>query len=137
MATTEMAAERARSAALRLKHDLGKGIRFRAPQEPEADLSALRERLSRDLLATRETPEEKLSAPQVLARWRRDEEPALAGAGVGAELAEISAAVARIGELLPRLDALGREGLLELDALARKVGTLSTAVFARVTGGGA
>ena len=135
MTTAEPAAERARSAALRLKHDLGKAIRFRAPREPEADDGALRERLARDLLATRETPEERLPAPEVFARWRRDEEPALGGDVP--ELRAIAAALAEMEPLLPRLASLDRERLLRLDFLARQVGALCAAVFARVAGGAA
>lgn len=129
----DLSRERVRSAALRLKHDLGKGVRFRAPAEPEADDALLRERLERDLLATRDTPEGRLSAPEVFARWRREEEPALAEAGAGAELAEIAAAVGEMEPLLARLGSLDREELLRLDALARRVGALCTAVFSRVS----
>lgn len=133
MTTADLAAERARSAALRLKHDLGKAVRFRAPREPEADVAALRERLARDLLATRETPEERLSAPEVFARWKADEAPALAASGASAELGALDGAMAEMEALLPRLAALDREGLLRLDALARRVAELCGAVFARAS----
>ena len=42
-----------RAAAFRLKHDLGKAVRWNAPAVREADTETLRRRLGRDLLETR------------------------------------------------------------------------------------
>ena len=52
-----MADDPRRKAARRLQHDLGRYIRFAAPEELEPDTEALRQRLTRDVLGTRSTPE--------------------------------------------------------------------------------
>lgn len=111
-----------RSAAFRLKHDLGKGVVFGAGETVEADVEALRARLGKDLLATRRTAaDETLDAPAVFARWKAEDGPLLARPETTAELAALEAEVEELGRLLPRLPALDARELLALDRLARSV----------------
>jgi len=122
-----------RAAAARLRHDLGKAVRFSAPAAGEETSAALRRRLAADLLATRSGPDETLDAVAVFDRWWRSE-GALFGPGSGSPpatatatptatgcLARIREAVEIMRPLLPRLDALTDGELRELDSAARVV----------------
>lgn len=109
-----------RAAALRLSHDLGKYVRFSAPETPEDDAAALRERLRADLLATRRTEDETRAAPEVFEAWRK-EHGALFAARPPAALDEVAGAIRAMRPLLARLDALPPAELRRLDALARDV----------------
>ncbi|HSD71322.1 MAG TPA: hypothetical protein VLE54_00945, partial [Thermoanaerobaculia bacterium] len=59
-----------RAAAFRLKHDLGKAIRWNAPAAREKDPEALRRRLAKDLLETRVgTDGRARTAVQIFEGW--------------------------------------------------------------------
>lgn len=116
----------ARSAASRLKHDLGKYARWSAPEERESDPEELRARLGRDLLATRLVDGARFTAVQVFETWRAEDGAALEGV---ASLAEVEGAVRQIGLLLPDLATLERAGLAELDDAALRLATACAAVF--------
>jgi hypothetical protein len=119
----------ARSAASRLKHDLGKYARWSAPEERESDSEELRARLGRDLLATRLVDGVPFTAVQVFEAWRAEDGAALEGV---AALAEVEDAVRRVGSLLPGLATLERAGLAALDDAALRLATACTAVFREV-----
>jgi hypothetical protein len=107
-----------RAAAARLRHDLGRYIRFWAPEALEADTEALRERLRRDVLATRSEPEGIVPAAAIFERWL-SEEGALFG---GSEaLGRLRAAMAEVRDLASRLAVLERRELERLDELTRVV----------------
>jgi len=140
-----------RGAAARLRHDLGKAVRFSATPAGEATSAALRRRLAADLLAARSGPDETLDAVAVFDRWWRSE-GALFGPGSGSPsataaaetatacLARIREAVEIMRELLPRLDTLTDDELRELDSAARVVDAETRAfrdVVAREDAGGA
>ena len=136
-----------RGAAARLRHDLGKAVRFSATPAGEATSAALRRRLAADLLAARSGPDETLDAVAVFDRWWRSE-GALFGPGSGSPpataatacLARIREAVEIMRELLPRLDALADDELRELDSAARVVDAETRALrdaVAREDAGGA
>ena len=110
----------ASEAAARLKHDLGKGIRFSAPEALERDAEALRARLSADVARTRRGPAGTRSAAEVFDAWREEDGRHLRGPLAG-RVAAIGRTVEEIRGLAARLDALGRPELERLDSLTRVV----------------
>jgi len=130
-----------RGAAARLRHDLGKAVRFSATPAGEATSAALRRRLAADLLAARSGPDETLDAVAVFDRWwRSDGALFVADSEAAAHLARIHEAVERMRPLLPRLDTLAERELRELDDAARVVDAETRAlrdVVAREDAGGA
>jgi len=109
-----------RAAALRLKHDLGKAIRFNAPAAPEADVEALRERLRLDLVVTRLTPEGVRSAVEVWDAWH-DAHGEDFMEEASSYLLAISLPMEVFRREVPRLDKLDRAALRQLDDLTRVV----------------
>jgi len=105
------------SAAFRLKHDLGKAVRWNAPARRERGAEPLRRRLARDLVETRTGPDGRTrSAVEVFDAW-------MAGDGAlfhadpdgSSRIARMAAAVEKIRRLVPRLAELGRDDLVALD----------------------
>lgn len=100
--------QRLASAAFRLKHDLGKAIRWSAPAVAERDPEALRRRLEIDLLSTQ--------AIRVFDDWMSEDGSLFRSVpGWMERIARMSEAVERIRAGLPRLASLDREGLDVLD----------------------
>jgi hypothetical protein len=105
------------SAAFRLKHDLGKAVRWNAPARRERSVESLRRRLARDLVETRTGPDGRTrSAVEVFDAW-------MAGDGAlfhadpdsSDRIARMAASVEEIRRLVPRLAELGRDDLVALD----------------------
>jgi hypothetical protein len=109
-----MTPDRRRAAADRLRHDLGRYIRFTAPRVLEADTEALRERLARDVLATRSGPDGVRPAVAIFEQWLSEEGELFEGSGA---LAELGAAIDEIRVLADRVSELRRSELERLDAL--------------------
>lgn len=106
-----------KAAAFRLKHDLGKAVRWNAPAVRERDPEALRLRLATDLLETRVGADGRTrSAVQIFESWM-SEEGKLFGAAPdsAARLTRMSAAIDAIRARLPRLTDLGWDELVALD----------------------
>jgi hypothetical protein len=125
-------------AARRLRHDLGKYIRFSAPTACEAADEDLRERLRLDLNATRSGPGGTVSAIELFDDWRKKEGLLFSHPGPLREhLDRISASVETLRALMPALESLSRSGLEELDratlAIAEETRALERAA-ARETG---
>lgn len=112
--------DRRRAAAERLRHDLGRYIRFSAPATLEGDSEALRQRLVRDVLATRSGPEGVVPAASIFDGWVREEGSAFEGSE---SLRALRAAVDELRGLAARLSDLDRENLERLDALTRVIAT--------------
>ncbi len=111
-----------RDAAARLRHDLGRSIRFSAPAGLETDTEALRERLARDVLATRSGPDGPAAACTVFDTWRDEEGPALPEAGPFAEAVErLAESIRPLRRLPPGLAGLTRAELERLDARTREI----------------
>jgi hypothetical protein len=121
-----------RAAALRLKHDLGKYVRFSAPKEPERSVEALRKRLALDLLATRRTDEETLSAVALFDRWEAEDGSLVSGDGLDEEVSAIRDAIGTMRVLLPGLGSLEEPGLRRLDEASRVVSERCVALWKRV-----
>jgi len=108
-------------AAQALRHDLGKGIRFSAPDALEVSTEALRERLRADVLETRRDGTTCRSAADVFEAWRRLEGRRFAAGPLEGGVSRIAQTMAEAAGLAARLDALDRAGLERLDALTRAV----------------
>jgi hypothetical protein len=122
--------ERRVSAAYRLKHDLGKAIRWNAPRERESSPAELRARLERDLLAARDGPNGPLSAVEVFDGWMAQESGHFRrGTAAGDRLARIAAAVDFLRDRLPRLGELDSGELGEVDDAAIVVAEESRALW--------
>ena len=115
--------DRRLEAATRLRHDLGKAVRFSAPAGgPPESADALRARLIADLLETRNAPGETLDAPAVFDRWIDEDGSALDGdPEAAARLERIRAAIDAMRPRLTRLRTLEAAELRELDDAARVV----------------
>ena len=113
-----MNADRRRDAANRLRHDLGRYIRFTAPRELETETEALRERLARDVLATRAEPGRVVAAAAIFDQWLAEEGSLFEGSHAVRRLA---AAVGELRGLAGRLSELGRVELERLDELTRLI----------------
>jgi hypothetical protein len=113
---TSLDAGRLREAAGRLRHDLGKYVRFSAAAAREVGTEALRERLRADLLATRSGPSGTMTAVEVFDSWQAEEGRGFPADGpLGEGLRRIAGAVEMVRELAPRLAGLRREELERLD----------------------
>ena len=106
-----------RAAAARLRHDLGRYIRFWAPETVETDTASLRERLARDVLATRSGPQGVQPAMAIFDAWLAEQ----GGLFEPGELQPLRAAIEELRALANRLPALGRAELERMDALTRVV----------------
>ena len=107
-----------RRAADWLRHDLGRYIRFSAPAALETDTEALRQRLTRDVLATRSGPDGVVPATAIFDGWLREEGSAFEGSR---SLRALRVAVEELRGLAARLPELGRTELERLDALTREI----------------
>ena len=142
---------RRRSAAFRLKHDLGKYIRFNAPgggtpgekkkdsaekgrrERGEEDVEALRERLRLDVLFTRRNGATAQSAVEIWEQWKREEGPFFEREeGEGGELAAIERAMELIRSLLPDLSTLEEAQLRELDEASAVVARHSRSFYEKI-----
>jgi hypothetical protein len=133
--TENSARGRLREAALRLRHDLGKYVRLRAPAAVEENVEELRERLAADLLRTQSGPARVRSAAEIYESWREEEgrlflaEPSLRG-----RIAAIEEAIARIRASVPRLSELTRRELERLDDATRVIAQETRALWRDVSG---
>jgi len=107
-----------RAAAFRLKHDLGKAVRWNAPSRREKDPESLRRRLHRDLLETRVGRDGRArSAIEVYETWLEREEALF----TVARLSAMSEAIDAIRRRLPRLAQLGWKELVALDEASLRI----------------
>lgn len=109
--------ERLVSAAFRLKHDLGKSVRWNSPARRERSAEVLRRRLAKDLLETRTGPDGRArSAVEVFDAWMTEDgalfrsEP-----GCSARIARMAEAIEEIRRRLPLLPGLDWDELVTLD----------------------
>ena len=73
--STEDRRLRRKTAAFRLKHDVGKALRWSAPDEREADAGALRARLANDLLPRTRGGGAERDVVETFFEWKREEGP--------------------------------------------------------------
>jgi hypothetical protein len=120
---------RRKSAAFRLKHDVGKAMRWSAPDVRETDPEALRRRLASDLLPSG-SGAAKRDVLQSFFEWKREEGPVFHEGDP--DLTALSAAVASISRLLPALFTLEEESLLALDDATLEAARACTAFYRRI-----
>ncbi len=106
-------------AAARLRHDLGRYIRFWAPETLETETEALRERLTRDVLSTRSGPSGAIPAADVFDAWLAEEGSHFEDGS--AALTDIRQGIDALRALAARLPELRRAELEELDGLTRSI----------------
>jgi len=108
--------EARRRAALRFRHDVGKALRWSAPEPTETAAESLRERLRRDLRPPSGSgPIEKFDA------WLEAEGDCFSGDGDStAVLARLSVAMDEVRRGAARLDLLEGAELVRLDEACRE-----------------
>jgi hypothetical protein len=110
------------SAAFRLKHDLGKAVRWNAPASRESDPEALRRRLEWDLAGTRTGAGGDASAVAVFDAWQIGDGSIFRGlARYEQRLNHVREAVDVVRMLLPRLSELGWDDLVSLDDVSLRL----------------
>jgi len=92
---------RRKTAAFRLKHDVGKAVRWSAPEERETNAEELRDRLRRDLLSRTTGGGASRDVLESFLEWKREEGPLFHGADP--DLEALERAMAQVGSLAPCL----------------------------------
>ena len=120
---------RRKSAAFRLKHDVGKALRWSAPDVREPDVEALRKRLASDLLPSSDGAA-KRDVLQSFLEWKREEGSLFAGDD--RDLEAIERAVAVLRRLAPGLPSLEENSLRALDDATLEATRACTAFYRRI-----
>lgn len=94
---------RRKTAAFRLKHDVGKALRWSAPEDREKNLDALRARLARDLVPRSNAGGAGRNVLESFFEWKREEGPLFAAGDP--DLEAIERAMTEVGRLAPCLTA--------------------------------
>ncbi len=126
---------RRKTAAFRLKHDVGKALRWSAPEEREKDAASLRRRLAADLLSPTSGGAASRDVLESFFEWKREE-----GHMFDADdpdLAAIGRAVDRIAAARPLLlsleeSSLPLSSLVFLDEACLEASRACTAFYRRV-----
>ena len=92
---------RRKSAAFRLKHDVGKALRWSAPETQETNADELRARLTRDLISSASGGGASRDVLESFFEWKREEGPIFASDDPDLETVERAMAV--VGRLVPSL----------------------------------
>lgn len=92
---------RRKTAAFRLKHDIGKAVRWSAPEARETNMDELRTRLGRDLFSRANGGAAKEDLLKIFFEWKREEGPLFATDDH--DLEALERAMAEVGRLAPRL----------------------------------
>lgn len=128
---------RRKTAAFRLKHDVGKALRRSAPEERETDAVALRDRLRGDLLPHASGGAASRDVLKIFFEWKR-EEGAMFSNG-DPDLEAVERAMETVRRLAPRLlsleessSSLSLSFLVSLDETCREASRACTAFYRRV-----
>lgn len=127
---------RRKTAAFRLKHDVGKALRWSAPEERETDPAALRARLALDLLPRATDAGAKRDVLKNFFEWKREEGHMFDVAD--ADLQALEDAMATVARLAPRLLSLEEStassfsSLQSLDSACLEASRACTAFYRRV-----
>ncbi len=92
---------RRKTAAFRLKHDVGKALRWSAPEKRETDAAALRARLAADLLKHSSGGSPNGHVLQIFFEWKREEGSMFSSDDP--DLRAVEGAMAVVASLAPRL----------------------------------
>jgi hypothetical protein len=121
---------RRKSAAFRLKHDVGKAVRWSAPEERETEAEALRARLATDLLPRTSGGEANRDVLERFFEWKREEGPMFLADDP--DLQALERAMATLERLVPRLSSLEESSLFSLDEACLEAARACTAFYRRV-----
>ena len=121
---------RRKSAAFRLKHDVGKALRWSAPEEREKDVDALRARLVADLLPRTRGGGAGRDVLESFLEWKREEGPLFPADDP--DLRTLTDAMAVVARLVSRLPSLDDSSLLSLDEACVQASRTCTALYRRV-----
>ena len=113
-----------------MKHDVGKALRWSAPQERETNPDELRARLVADLLPRARGGGADRDVLESFLEWKREEGPMFAGEDPDLEAVERAMAVLR--RLAPGLLSLEEESLVTLDEVCLEASRACTAFYRRV-----
>ncbi len=92
---------RRKTAAFRLKHDVGKAVRWSAPEERETNPIELRARLTRDLFSRANGGGASGDVLRIFLEWKREERPLFASGDP--DLEAVERAMTDVGRLAPCL----------------------------------
>ena len=121
---------RRKSAAFRLKHDVGKALRWSAPEERETEMEALRARLAADLLPRTSGGSVNRDVLESFFEWKREEGPMFASDDPDLEAVERAIAVLR--RLTPSLPTLEEKSLVALDEATLEAARRATSFYRRI-----
>ena len=121
---------RRKSAAFRLKHDVGKALRWGALEEREIETEDLRARLTSDLLPRARGGGANRDVLESFFEWKREEGPLFATDDPDLEAVEKAIVVLR--RLTPGLSSLEEKSLVALDEACLEVSRACTAFYRRV-----
>lgn len=124
---------RRKTAAFRLKHDVGKALRWSAPEERETDPAALRARLAVDLLPQAAAGGARRDVMKIFFEWKREEGSMFDSSD--AEMQALEEAMATVGRLAPDLlsvKAISFSSLQSLDSACLEASRACTAFYRRV-----
>src|SRR5271169_2914206 len=123
---------RRKSAAFRLKHDVGKALRWSAPEERETNPDELRARLVADLLPRPRGGRAGRDVLESFFEWKREEGPLFASGDPDLEAVEQAMTVVR--RLTPGLRSFKEpfSSLLALDEACLEASRACTAFYRRV-----
>lgn len=109
---------RRKTAAFRLKHDVGKALRWSAPEEREKDPAALRARLAADLLPRATDAGAKRDVLKSFLEWKREEGSMFDSGDADLQALEIAmATVARLASRLLSLEESSSSSSVSLSSL--------------------
>jgi hypothetical protein len=124
---------RRKTAAYRLKHDVGKALRWSAPEEREKDAAALRTRLAADLLPQPGGVGTRRDVVKSFFEWKRDEGPLFATDDP--DLQAVERAMATIASARPELlslEGISFSSLCSLDSACEEASRACTSFYRRV-----
>jgi hypothetical protein len=124
---------RRKTAAFRLKHDVGKAVRWSAPEERETDARALRARLAADLLSRAGGGGAGRDVLKIFFDWKREEGAMFDSSDPDLKALENAmAVVARLAPRLSSLEEISLSSLVSLDSACVEASRACTAFYRRV-----
>jgi len=124
---------RRKTAAFRLKHDVGKALRWSAPEQRETDSAALRARLAADLLPKVAGDGARRDVLKSFFEWKREEGSMFDSSDADLlALEDAMATVARLSPGLLSLKEISLSSLQSLDDACVEASRACTAFYRRV-----
>lgn len=124
---------RRKTAAFRLKHDVGKAVRWSAPEERETNAAALRKRLAADLVPRSKGGGASRDVLKHFYEWKRESRPSFSADDP--DLRALERAIASLERLVPRLlspEEISLSSLVSLDEACLEASRACTAFYRRV-----